>query len=704
MVGDKWVLEIGDVLNENYKIQEFIAQGGTGEIYKAKNLASKNIVAIKVLQDVYSKNDSYVESMRRELIRDVSDDAIIKYYDLLWTEFRGGFYYLVMEYIEGPSLAKLMSRGPVAEDALLEIGLTISAGLRSAHKAQILHRDISPDNILLRGGRTSGATLIDFGIAKDLRPDARTVVGSGFAGKYEYAAPEQLDGNTDERSDIYALGATLIAAARGKIPELPTATMELYRYKQESYDLADIGDPLRSVLTKMVNPEPNGRFRNANELYRAFHVSEESTSFDLNENITAIDDQGGAVGRSIDRPKFNPFKWLIGGAVFALVLAALWLSPVKDLVLGPNLPIAQPYRFVAESKSATIVGNAPSEEQKAKILLAAAQAIGEEPIEAIVLADGAPGEAWTTIIVGALQAVKMLDDWKISIVDKRLIVTGDAASGDMKSRVAKELKSVAGQQGFDLETRIDLLIADLDASHLSEMVSAFDDCGGLTIKPSQGIIGADDKIFLSGNLSSQQQLEDLLSEVEKLIAGRNLDEDVRFLNDTVCRLMNVFSPTHNSELKFRFSAQSRGENMKGNTVAPTDNPLIKMQIPATSQGYLYSFFVDNEGAVVHLLPHKRRSSNQLADIGKVSDGDRIIQLTYPVSSSSVERLALAFSEPHGVNLVVGLLTKFPMFEGKLRPRVESIDSFAPALARELKLLERRSGLVSGVQRQLTVVE
>jgi len=218
---DEGLLKPGAVLNNTYRIEGLVGEGGTGEVYRAVNTASERTVAVKILKEQFSQDPKFIDLMRRELLHNVSDDAVVRYYDLLRTaDDQGGLYFLVMDYIDGPSVADLMNKGPVSVDTLMILARRVTQGLAACHGASIFHRDISPDNIILRDGDPAQATLIDFGIAKDVRPDAKTVVGGGFAGKYEYAAPEQLDGIADGRSDIYSFGMTLIAAARGESPKL----------------------------------------------------------------------------------------------------------------------------------------------------------------------------------------------------------------------------------------------------------------------------------------------------------------------------------------------------------------------------------------------------------------------------------------------------------------------------------------------------
>ena len=123
----------------------------------------------------------------------------------------------------------------------------------------IVHRDLSPDNIILRDGDPSQAVIIDFGIAKDTNAGARTIVGNDFAGKYEYAAPEQLNGRAEARSDLYALGASLLATFRGQVPDVGGSPGEVVTRKQQPLDTTGVPEPLRGLIDDLTQPDPARR-------------------------------------------------------------------------------------------------------------------------------------------------------------------------------------------------------------------------------------------------------------------------------------------------------------------------------------------------------------------------------------------------------------------------------------------------------------
>src|SRR5262249_20591424 len=119
----------------------------------------------------------------------------------------------------GASLSKVYKQRPLESEEVRLLLDRAADGLAAAHEKGVIHRDISPDNIILPGRDLSQAKIIDFGISKMADPEAKTIVGDDFAGKYSYVSPEQLGmfgGEVDARSDIYSLGLGLVAASRGK--------------------------------------------------------------------------------------------------------------------------------------------------------------------------------------------------------------------------------------------------------------------------------------------------------------------------------------------------------------------------------------------------------------------------------------------------------------------------------------------------------
>ncbi|MGZ4809503.1 MAG: serine/threonine-protein kinase, partial [Thermoanaerobaculia bacterium] len=201
-----------------------IGAGGMGEVYRARDTRLDRSVAIKVLPAEFATNAALKLRFEREAktISSLSHPNICALYDV-------GDGYLVMEYLEGESLADRIARGPLPIDQVLRIGIEIASALDSAHRQGIVHRDLKPGNIMLT---RSGAKLLDFGLAKDVAASAdvsgraaptaaateqKPLTDAGtILGTFQYMAPEQVEGQpADARTDIFALGAVLYEAATG---------------------------------------------------------------------------------------------------------------------------------------------------------------------------------------------------------------------------------------------------------------------------------------------------------------------------------------------------------------------------------------------------------------------------------------------------------------------------------------------------------
>ncbi len=258
------VFRIGALVNNTYRIERVLGRGGMGEVYLARHEITERRVAIKALKSQFTDNDMHIALMRREeAVRAVSHPAVIRYIDLGRTADQD--IYLVMDFVEGEPLDKRMRRQPLSPAEALALCRPVAEGLAACHAKGVIHRDLSPDNILLKDDRIDTPVIIDFGIAKDTGSE-QTVTGGQFAGKYKYAPMEQIQGRVDQRSDLYALGVTLLAALRGQPPGFGSNDFELMQKKAEPLELSDIPEPLQSLLATLTDPNPDLRPPNADAL------------------------------------------------------------------------------------------------------------------------------------------------------------------------------------------------------------------------------------------------------------------------------------------------------------------------------------------------------------------------------------------------------------------------------------------------------
>jgi serine/threonine protein kinase/Tol biopolymer transport system component len=213
-----------------YEIQSPLGAGGMGEVYRAKDTRLDRTVAVKILPGHLSDNIEAKQRFDREAraISSLNHPNICTLHDI---GHQDGIDFLVMEYLEGETLADRLRKGPLPTELVLKYGIEICEGLERAHKSGVVHRDLKPANVMLT---KTGAKLMDFGLAKATLPGASpassltmtishpsadlplTAQGT-IVGTFQYMSPEQTEGKeADARSDIFALGAVLYEMATGK--------------------------------------------------------------------------------------------------------------------------------------------------------------------------------------------------------------------------------------------------------------------------------------------------------------------------------------------------------------------------------------------------------------------------------------------------------------------------------------------------------
>jgi serine/threonine-protein kinase len=253
----------GTRLNGIYEVEKLIAQGGMGEVYRGFNIQTRDLVAIKMIRPEFSDNQEVLELFRREasILHNLTHEAIVRYFVFsVDPDIRRA--YLAMEFVDGPSLTKRLASGPLPLAEVNILQRRIASALEAAHRLGIVHRDVSPDNIILPNGDVRRAKIIDFGIARSLSVGERTIIGGGFAGKYNYVSPEQLGlmgGEVTFRSDIYSFGLVLAEAARGRALDMSGSQAEIIEKRRAVPDLSDVDRTIRPLIQAMLQPSPERR-------------------------------------------------------------------------------------------------------------------------------------------------------------------------------------------------------------------------------------------------------------------------------------------------------------------------------------------------------------------------------------------------------------------------------------------------------------
>ena len=258
-------IQVGDILNHIFEVKRFIARGGMGEVFEGINVSSEERVAIKVILPNLAADPNVQAMFRKEArtLTRLSHSALVQY-RVLAQEPVLGVFYIVTEYVDGRNLSDVLGDQNATAQDLINLTRRLAEGLNAAHALGAIHRDISPDNVMLEGGTLSGAKIIDFGIAKDLDPGSATIIGDGFAGKLNYVSPEQLgdyDRSVGPWTDAYSLGLVILAVAMKRDVDMGGTLVDAVDKRRAGPDLSAIPHELRPVLEQMLKANPAERLR-----------------------------------------------------------------------------------------------------------------------------------------------------------------------------------------------------------------------------------------------------------------------------------------------------------------------------------------------------------------------------------------------------------------------------------------------------------
>ncbi len=269
-----------------YEVISAAGAGGMGEVYRARDTRLDRTVAIKILPEHLSSNPEAKHRFDREAraISSLNHPNICTLYDV---GHQDGTDYLVMEFLEGETLAERLRKGPLAPELVLKYGIEICEGLEKAHRGGVTHRDLKPGNVMLT---KTGAKLMDFGLAKTATASAPpssslTMTLSGpsadqpltargtVVGTFQYMSPEQLEGKeADARSDIFALGAVLYEMATGKraFPGKTQASIVAAILASEPQPISVVQPMSPPALDRVVKTclakDPDERFQSVHDL------------------------------------------------------------------------------------------------------------------------------------------------------------------------------------------------------------------------------------------------------------------------------------------------------------------------------------------------------------------------------------------------------------------------------------------------------
>jgi serine/threonine protein kinase len=332
----------GTRLNGIYEIDHMIGVGGMGEIYKSHEIQTGTAVAIKMLLPEMGENEAALALFRKEAsaLHYLMHDAIVRYF-VFTVEPVLQRPYLAMEFVDGRSLADILDEGPLTLEALLRLMRRVASGLNAAHERGIIHRDVSPDNIIVPQGDVARAKIIDFGIARSTQIGDATIIGSGFAGKHNYVSPEQIGlfgGDVTAKSDIYSFGLVLFYALTGQKLDMGGTQFQLVEKRRRVPDLGAVDARIRPLLEKMLQPDPDDRPTMA----EIENWSVGSPSKLPNKPIEHTKDA------AVERAALKPARsWIRYGVVTAAVLLLIGGSGVAYYKYVWSVPVATTARPLA---------------------------------------------------------------------------------------------------------------------------------------------------------------------------------------------------------------------------------------------------------------------------------------------------------------------------------------------------------------------
>ncbi|MFN4159324.1 MAG: serine/threonine-protein kinase [Gemmobacter sp.] len=671
----------GDLLNNTYRVETVLGRGGTSEVYRARSEISGRQVAIKVLKAELAKDEAYLRLMtREEAIRDIRHDSVVRYSENHRTP--EGHVYLVMDYVEGPTLDKVMAAGPVPAPDLMVIAARVAEGLVAAHAARVVHRDLSPDNIILRGGDPGQAVIIDFGIAKDDTPGAETIVGNEFAGKYAYAAPEQLHGRTDQRSDIYALGSTLLAAFRGSAPDMGSNPVEMLRRKELPPDVSGVPEPLHGLIEALTQPDPAKRPQTMADVLRRI-----DPTWQPPRNMSQHGPTSPPVQIAPPPAPPAPARKSRGGLVLVLValLAAggggAWWSGAFDPPATPALPVISPYVLTLENgpeSALRITGHAPD---MATLQALTERATGAGGAISVSLAEGDIPEGWGGGVLALLPPLEPLLEWRVAISGDRAAVTGLAPDRGTRDAVAAALAALPGP--VRAEANLTIRPTFLTDEVVRPVILAHQDCGPLSHDPPPATGWGDGaRIIVTGRMATEAGRLRLFEALKAVIGERTALVDVEILNPTLCAIETALPRAPSRGFKVIFGFGDRPDPNPAARYFVGENPVIDIVIPAdVTDGHLWVAIVDVTGTAFHLLPNLNRPENDIATLRGGQTGDVTLRVAYSLAEAQgTPRMAFLVDDSiMGKSKIVVLHAPRQVFE-VLRPMSESVQSLAAALA------------------------
>ena len=363
---------IGKLLNNRYEVLEKIGNGGMATVYKAKCHVLNRYVAIKVLKDEFTTDSEFIKKFNSEAqsAASLTHPNIVSIYDVCNED---NLYYIVMELIQGKTLKEIINEdGMISWKWSVNIAIQIASALETAHKNNIIHRDIKPHNIIITEDGIAKVT--DFGIAKAVSNSTITAFGTTI-GSVHYFSPEHARGGyTDAKSDIYSLGIVMYEMLTGRVPfdaDTPVS-VALKQVQEEPVDPIRYNETIpisiNRIILKAMQKDPNHRYQNATEMLQDLSLALKKPNEDFVNISVRTDDSPTQkiptiydmeMGKNVDRKniKEEPSKKK-ESKIKAFYKKHKWAKPVTIIMVAIILFISAMYGTIA-----VLNGTRPKQEE-----------------------------------------------------------------------------------------------------------------------------------------------------------------------------------------------------------------------------------------------------------------------------------------------------------------------------------------------------
>ena len=366
------------LLGNRYEILENIGNGGMATVYKAKCHVLNRYVAVKVLRDEFTTDGEFVKRFNTEAqsAASLTHPNIVSVYDV---GSEGDIHYIVMELIKGKTLKEIINEdGALSWKWSVNVAIQIASALETAHKNNIIHRDIKPHNIIITEDGIAKVT--DFGIAKAVSNSTITAFGTTI-GSVHYFSPEHARGGyTDAKSDLYSLGVVLYEMVTGQVPfnadtPVSVALKHMQEIPKEPMELnPNVPKAVNDIIMKAMQKDTNLRYQNATEMLRDlskalknpngdFVVTEKQEDFPTQRISTIYDKSEEAPSRRNNENKKEDGKlktFIKNHKALSLVLGGILLFVITILIT--NLVIKLVTK--ADVQIPDVVGMEQTEAQK----------------------------------------------------------------------------------------------------------------------------------------------------------------------------------------------------------------------------------------------------------------------------------------------------------------------------------------------------